>query len=39
MRHENSDSKQLYRSKVTSAIDINGNAYSTRKFAAVAHKK
>ena len=39
MRHENSDSKQSYRSKVTSAIDINGNAYSTRKFAAVALKK
>lgn len=39
MRHENSDSKQSYRSKVTSAIDINGNAYSIRKFAAVAHKK
>lgn len=39
MRHENSDSKQSYTSKVNSAIDIKGNAYATRKFAAAALKK
>ena len=39
MRHENSDSKQSYRSKVTSAIDINGNAFTPPENLQLLHLK